>query len=372
MTRHADALQSIRRWVSKALFNTDSAGSYFEPLAEGIDPMWSLQSAQARVERIYRETSDTLTLTVQPNTRFPGFSAGQHVQLSVEINGARKTRTFTIASSPGEWRRHGKLQLTIKAVPRGQVTNWIHEHVKPGHFVRLQAPAGEFLLPTQPANTLYIAGGSGITPIMSHIRELMESQFPYPVTLLYYAKRRDEIIFRAELEAIANHFKQFKLYLICTQERAEEKQLNGHLCQAHLDRALTYSPEHVFVCGPNALREAAEGLTTESYGDQAAFHAESFGLLIKRPSGDTCAQPVTLTKSRKTIDCNPGTPLLEAAEQNGLTPNYGCRMGICYTCKCRKTSGVVRNALTGKLSGTDEEDIQLCISIPETAVEIDL
>lgn len=377
MTRNTATLQSLKHWVNKALFNTDSANGYFETLVEGIDPMWSLQSTKARVEMMHFETADTVTLTVRPNESFKGFRAGQHVQLGVEINGVRKTRTFTIASSPAEWRNKGTIQFTIKAVPHGQVTRWIHENMKPGHIIRLQQASGEFLLPETTRHSLYIAGGSGITPVMSHLRELMESRFPYPVTLLYYAKQEEEFIFREELDAIARHFKQFKLYRIRTRADKGGDKLQGHLSESHLQRAVKETPDHVFVCGPNELREAAESLVADNFAaEQSAqtpvLHTESFGLVIKPVSGEASVQPVTLTKSHKTIKCEPNTPLLDAAEQNGLTPNYGCRMGICYTCKCKKTSGVVRNAVTGKLSGTDEEDIQLCVSIPETPVELDL
>ena len=378
MTRNTAKLQSIKQWVNKALFNTDSATGYFETLVEGIDPMWSLQSVKARVEMIHHETADTITLTVRPNESFRSFRAGQHAQLGVEINGARKTRTFTIASSPAEWRHKGTIQFTIKAMPQGQVTQWIHNHLKPGHVIRLQQASGEFLLPASSRHSLYIAGGSGITPVMSHLRELMESRFPYPVTLLYYAKQEEEFIFREELDAIARHFKQFRLYRICTRTANKTgDRLQGHLCDTHLQRAVSQAPDHVYVCGPNELRDAAEALTADYFSSDTdnsapAFHAESFGLVIRPAAGGSSVQPVTLAKSHKTIECAPDTPLLDAAEQNGLTPNYGCRMGICYTCKCKKTSGVVRNAVTGKLSGTDEEDIQLCVSIPETPVVIDL
>ena len=373
MAGYSDTLHSHRQWFNKALFNTDSAGAYFETLAEGIDPMWSLESTKARVEKMYQETADTLTLTVSPSPRFRGFKAGQHLQLSVDINGSRKTRTFSIASCPDEWRHHGKLQLTIKRVEKGQVTGWIHDHLKPGHVIRFSEAFGDFLLPATSTHSLYIAGGSGITPVMSHLRELLTSGFPYPVTLLYYARNRQEFIFRSELEALAKHFPNFTLHLIATRDSQKSRDLSGHLCTEHLKcAAVNAEPEHVFLCGPEPLRQAAEQLVSDTFAKPPAFHQESFGLVIKRGDAAAGVNPVTLSKSHKTIECSNSTPLLEAAEQNGLTPNYGCRMGICYTCKCKKTSGVVRNAVTGKRSGPDEEDIQLCVSIPETPVSLEL
>ena len=374
MVKNTVNLDSVERWLSNSLFNTDSPSGYFETVVAGIDPMWSLQTAMARVERIYRETDSAITLTLSPNQRFTPFQAGQHVQLSVDINGVRKTRTFSISSCPGEWRRDGTIQLTIKAIRNGQVTQWIHQHLKPGHVVRLHEPSGDFVLPAQANQTssLYIAGGSGITPVMSHIRELLEQKMPYPISLLYYARHPDDFIFKKELLAIAKRFPQFKLYLICTQVSSDSK-LQGHITTEHIQRAVKSTPAQVYLCGPEALKTSARGLLSASFGDEPQVYEESFGLSIKpTESADQQAQPVVLSKSHQTIECNSSTSLLEAAEQHGLSPNYGCRMGICYTCKCKKKSGVVRNVKTGQLSGTDEEDIQLCVSVPETPVEIEL
>lgn len=363
----------VKRWLSNALFNTASPTGYFETLVEGIDPMWSLQTTKARVERIHKETADTLTISLRPNQRFTPFQAGQHVQVGIELKGALKTRTFTIASSPGEWRHQGTIELTIKAIPNGQVTQWIHKELKPGQVVRLGEPSGDFLLPTgESKSTLYIAGGSGITPVMSHLRELIEQGLPYPVSLLYYARKPGDFIFEAELEAIAKQCKNFNLYFVPTQTSGSEAKLTGHICADHLARAVKFKPAHIYICGPQALQDSAKEVTSDCFDNTPLLHTESFGLAIAHKGDATTAQPVVLQHSQKTIECAPNTPLLVAAEQNGLTPNYGCRMGICYTCKCKKQSGVVRNAVTGQLSGNDEEDIQLCVSIPETPVVIDL
>ena len=362
----------IKSWISKAIFNTDP-GSYFETLVEGIDPMWSLQSIKAKVNKIHHETPDVITMNLTPNENFPGFKSGQHLQLTVDANGIRKTRTFSISSCPQQWSAQGTIEITIKAIENGEVTQWIHSHLKPGVIVSLSDPQGAFTLPKEAENVLYVAGGSGITPIMSQLRELLHQKFPFKVTLLYYAKSQQDFIFKAELQALANRFENFNVYLVETRSVASGNKLTGHLEESHLQRATQNTPEHVFVCGPAGLHEKVIAASQALFGDTPTLHKEQFGLaVLKRSDDKNQLQSITLNHSHKDIECDSNTTLLEAAEQNGLKPNYGCRMGICYTCKCKKRSGIVRNAITGKLSGTDEEDIQLCISIPETSVEIDL
>lgn len=373
MPNYSTPKVSIVRWLNASLFNTSSANRYFETLVEGIDPMWSLETAKAQVNKVHFETDHVLTINLSPNQRFAGFKAGQHVQLTVEINGARKTRTFSIASSPHQWSTQNILELTIKAIKNGEVTQWIHNHLKPGTVVRLSQAQGKFILPKSPESILYVAGGSGITPIMSQIRELLNHQFPFPITLLYYAKHQNEFIFRQELQTIAKRFGNFKLHLITTREHQSNSKVNGHLSAEHLTQSITHVPKHIFVCGPQGLQQQAFAASQKVFGDTPTLHKEQFGLKVQSTNPDkNKLQPIMLNRSNKTIECDTNTPLLEAAEQNGLSPNYGCRMGICYTCKCKKRSGVVRNAITGALSGTAEEDIQLCISIPETPVELDL
>lgn len=364
---------NIRQWFNRALFNTDSANRYFETLAEGIDPMWSLTDIKAYVEGVQQETADAITVTLKPNARFEGFQAGQHLQVTFEINGSQKTRTFSISSSPGDYLSSKKIQLTIKAVEEGEVTQWIHQHLKAGDVVKLSPAHGEFTLPDPGTRALYIAGGSGITPVMSHIRQLLETNPKQEVSLLYYAKNSDDFIFQHELKAINKRVKNFKFYFIETRKTdSSDSTLSGHICDTHIERACHQEPDSIYLCGPSHLQESANECITALFGESKPVTQENFGLAIKPLLGSNKAQPVVFSHSNKQIDCDQKTPLLDAAQQAGLNPDHGCRMGICYTCKCKKKSGVVRNLVTGKLSGTEEEDIQLCVSVPETPTVIEL
>ncbi|MCG8315480.1 MAG: ferredoxin reductase, partial [Pseudomonadales bacterium] len=292
----------IKSWISKAIFNTDP-GSYFETLVEGIDPMWSFQSIKAKVNKVHSKTSDVITLNLTPNENFAGFKAGQHLQLTVDANGSRKTRTFSISSCPQQWATQGTVEITIKAIEGGEVTQWVHNHLKPGAIVSLGNPQGEFLLPKDAENVLYIAGGSGITPIMSQLRELLDRKFLFKVTLLYYAKTKQDFIFKAELQAIAHRFDNFELYLIETRGKDSGNKLSGHLQESHLQRAVKQSPQHLFVCGPAGLQEQVIAASQALFGDTPTLHKEQFGLaVLKRSNDKNQLQSITLKKKKKNID----------------------------------------------------------------------
>lgn len=364
-----------KNWFNLSLFNTPRAGEYFEYLVQGIDPMWSLTECRARVVDVRRETSDTQTWTLRPNRDWKGFEAGQHIHITPVINGARQTRTFTISSTPFEWQDQGIITLTVKQVPGGRVTGWMHEHLKPGAIVSLSQAQGDFVLPAEPEGTIvYFAAGSGITPIASQLGKLAACNMPVPATLLYFARTGQDFIFGAELKALAQANKRFTLHTIAADGGFADAKYSlpqGMISAEHVSAALKDKPEWVYVCGPHPFREAVKQLLAEQGFALSRVKEEAFGLPpVVRTAGEKVTVNFSNSHTQATTD-QPGT-LLDMAEEAGLKPTAGCRMGICYTCKCTKKSGQVRNVLTGEISSADEEDIQICISTPVSNVEIEL
>ena len=134
------------------------------------------------------------------------------------------------------------------------------------------------------------------------------------------------------------------------------------------------APDHAsaetYVCGPPGLIESARSIWTEDSIEQL-LHLESFLPPSLALPSDRAEGSVSFAKARERVP-NSGRSLLEQAEQAGLGPQFGCRMGICHTCTCRKTTGSVRNLVTGEVSSAEEEDIQICVSVPVGDVELDL
>jgi stearoyl-CoA 9-desaturase NADPH oxidoreductase len=361
MPRHIPASHLLRSRLLEALAAPHGVDRYLEL----IRPTWSLRDLWAQVVEVRRESVDSVTLTLRPNGRWRGFRAGQFVQLTVEIAGVRETRCYS--PTCGE-QFDGEIEITVKAHPAGRVSLYMNEHARPGMVVGLSEAEGDFVLPSErPERLLLISGGSGITPVMSLLRTLRDEGHRGRVTFLHYARTKRHIPYRDELQRIASSTPNVRLALACTRESSA---LGGHLSRRQLRRVVPdYARAHTYVCGPPNLIAAAQALWAED-GIERPLHVESFQPLPPVTS-DVAGGSVNFARSgrRATID---GRSLLEQAEQAGLRPRFGCRMGICRMCTARKTAGSVRNVLSGEISSGADEDIQICISRPIGDVELAL
>ena len=136
---------------------------------ELVDPTWTRGDARAKVVAVRRQTPRSVTLTLEPNRAFTGFRAGQHINLTVEIDGRRRTRCYSPASAESA----RCIELTIGRHDGGLVSNYLCDHARPGMVVGLDAVGGDFVLPAiRPRRILFVSGGSGITPVMSMLRTL--------------------------------------------------------------------------------------------------------------------------------------------------------------------------------------------------------
>ena len=228
--------------------------------------------------------------------------------------------------------------------------------------VGLDGVGGDFVLPTvRPRAVLFVSGGSGITPVMSMLRTLTSegsrSRSDRDITFIHYARTPQEACYRDELAATPG------VRVLHGYSRSpEDGDLTGYFGADHIADAPT--PDAVFVCGPPALVEAVR----EHFAD-ALF--ESFVPPVFAIPAEASGGTVAFADSGVEVT-DDGRSLLEQAEAAGLTPESGCRMGICHTCTRRKTSGAVKNLITGAVSAADEEDVQICISAPVGDVELSL
>ncbi|TRW78351.1 ferredoxin reductase [Mycolicibacterium sp. 018/SC-01/001] len=322
---------------------------------ELVDPTWTRGDARARVVAVRRSTPRSVTLTLAPNSAFSGFRAGQHINLSVEIDGRRRTRPYSPAGAEND--RH--IELTVGRHDGGLVSNYLYEHARPGMVVHLDSVAGEFTLPqTLPDRMVFVSGGSGITPVMSMLRTLRARGHRGEVAFIHYARSAHEACYRDELAEIAATMPNVTVRHGFTRDTGGSD-LTGRFGADHLPFA---NPDAVFVCGPPALVDAVRDMFPD-----AAY--ESFVPPVF--DGEASGGQVTFSDSGIEL-ADDGRPLLNQAEDAGLTPESGCRMGICFSCTRRKNSGVVRNVVTGAVSSPDEEDVQICVTAPVGDVDIAL
>ncbi|NKS53860.1 2Fe-2S iron-sulfur cluster binding domain-containing protein [Rhodococcus hoagii] len=330
---------------------------------ELLDPMATARDMRARVVRVERPTSDSVVLDLRPTRQWRGFAAGQFVQLGVVIDGVRHTRCYSPTGAQGGAR--DSIRLIVRAHPGGLVSQYLVREAAVGMVLDLSTAAGEFTLPEpRPAQVVLVSGGSGITPVLSMLRTLVDEGFAGSVAFLHYTRTLDDVPVPGELRAIDRAHDNVTV-------RVVETSVDGRFRREHLDAvAPWFGPEsEVFVCGPDTLSTAVEEmLDAEGFGEQ--MHTERFRIDPPAASGPADGV-VSFTRSGVTAE-NTGASLLDQAEAAGLQPEFGCRMGICFSCTAVKRSGRTRNLRTGDTHDDPEQSIQLCISAPVGDVEIDV
>ena len=332
---------------------------------EQVNPMWAAHEVRARIVDVHREVDvpghpPVATITLQPTSTWQGHRAGQHVQLGVEVDGARRTtRVFTI-SSPDS-RRGDRFTVTLRANPEGVVSTFLVERAQSGTMVHLSQAQGEFVLPDLvPEHVLFISGGSGITPVMSMLRSLQRRTHRGRVTFVHYAQSPEHQIFAAELDEIRRSGHGIDLHLLHPELG------DPNLSPAYLERLVPgYREVPTWACGPAPMIEAVRA----AYGESEALRIEYFQ--PPRVSTSSTGGTVAFATSGQEAP-NSGAPLLEQAEALGLKPEYGCRMGICFSCTAVKRDGTVRNVVTGEESSAPDEEIRVCVSAPVGDCVVDL
>jgi stearoyl-CoA 9-desaturase NADPH oxidoreductase len=348
-----------RRVLTSPLVDLLTGPHGVDRYTELVAPTWTTGDARAKISGVRRQTPRSVTLTLEPNRAcsglWAGFRAGQHINLTVEIDGRRRTRPYSPASAEGA----PYIELTIGRHDGGLMSTYLHEHARPGMVVGLDSVGGDFVLPTQrPRRIVFVSGGSGITPVMSMLRTLRAENFTGEVAFIHYARTAEEACYRAELDAMPD----VKVRHGYTRATAGSD-LDGRFGLEHLVAAMP-EPGAVFVCGPPPLVEAVRAHCTN-------VRSESFVPPVFDVPAEASGGSVTFVDSGVEMT-DDGRPLLEQAEAAGLTPESGCRMGICHSCTRRKTRGAVKNLITGAVSSAEQEDVQICVSAPVGDVDIAL
>ena len=328
---------------------------------ELVHPMLTVRELRAEVTDVHRSTSDSVTLTLRPTRQWRGFIAGQFVRVTVDIDGVRRSRCYSPACS--EHRSDGRIELTVKAHLGGLVSRYLHTRARAGLVVGLSQADGSFTLPVpRPPRILLISGGSGITPVLSILRTLCDEDYPGEVTFLHYASGESAVPYLKELRSLAAHR---NVRLVLSYPGA-----HGYFGLEPLRAAEpAFAAARTYLCGPPGLMRAVRDVyAAQRLSEQ--LHTEEFTPAPVPADGSATGQ-VSFARSDVRA-ANSGQTLLEQAESAGLRPEHGCRMGICFSCTQIKRSGCVRDIRSGELRSEEDEEVQLCVSVPVGNVAIDI
>jgi len=400
------ALQVLRRGRVRAVLASAKAGAHLQPSSGGAPPPSGVPTpasapgpgpatmsgdaarpapssnrpwkGELRVAQVVRETPtvSTFRLVDPAGGRLPfDFLPGQFLQVEVETApGVSAKRSYTIASAPT---RTGYVELTVKREAQGAVSAYLHDRVAAGARLKVAGPYGAFTFSGADADSIVlIAGGVGVTPMMSVLRYLTDLVWPGEIFFIYSARSTDEMLFREELEYLERRHPNVNVLCMAETRTPGTSWLGpeGRLTRALLQEAVPdLGRRRVHLCGPPAMMAAMKGLLQELGVPAEQLRSEAFGpasLPAHEPRPEEVVEPPAKRPDKRAPEVAPQTvtfsiagvsaPLpgdqtvLEAAEGAGVEIPYSCRSGVCGVCVVKLKQGAVTMAVEDGLDPADK------------------
>ena len=343
-----------------------------------------------RVKDIRHETADCISVSLDVPAALKstfGFLPGQYLTFHTKIKGEDIRRSYSICSGKND----GELRVAIKRVENGKFTTYAHEELRVGDMVEVMPPMGNFIqkiTKQAPKNYLAFAAGSGITPIMSILKTVLEEEPGSTFTLVYGNRSRASIIFREEIEALKNKYmERLKLYHLLSRELMDIPLFIGRIdgekckefCSGLIDLTLI---DEAFICGPEEMLLAVRQQLTDLGMPQHNIHIELFTspeqpkatheTWVAEHKDDTGPMSkVSITVDGTTFDMEVpynGESILDAALRHGADLPFACKGGVCCTCRARLMEGKVEMEVNYSLEPDEVKKgfVLTCQSHPRT------
>ena len=313
------------------------------------------------------------------------FEAGQYLTFRSWINGEEVRRSYSLCSSPSE----EILRVAIKKVPMGKFSTHAVESLNAGDTLDVMAPMGHFVKHSETKNATYVmvAAGSGITPIMSLMKDLLEKEPEARILLFYGNRSTDQIIFKEEIESLKNRYmERLMVYYIMSQEDQESPLFNGRINEEKFSKFcdLIFKPDDVaeyFICGPEPMIWAVRDTLLSKGVDETKVRYELFtsssskkevdfvGELEEKDKGELSKVTIILDGIQSEFELGyTGQTILDAALDKEHDLPYACKGGVCCTCKARVLEGQVEMEVNYALEPDEVEKgfILTCQSHPRS------
>lgn len=385
-------------------------GVFVDFIESRLHPFWSLSMPKIRLLARHRLSDDLIALRFETNRAFrqqalrtqESWQGGQYLNVSVGLAGIFHQRSYSLVGLPEHplwWiddstksktsKNPLRHTVTVAIKPQGLVSDYLTKRMPIGTTLQSSVPTGSFTLAqaslvketehNQLTPLLFIASGSGITPMLGLITEALHNG--HHVILLHYNRT---ILLQSQWQQLATAYPEFTYHLIDTADASTYLAGTRHLtADSLLTLGLSLAETQIFACGSRALltslynaaaqitlpdeKSLRDNIIVESFGTNFfdAIHEPTLNKELTAPT-----QTVYLRARQRQFSSD--TTLLAAAEKAGIRLTHGCRQGICQLCRCHKISGVVKNIQTGKLSHDSNEFIQTCINVAVTDVVLDV
>lgn len=271
------------------------------------------------------------------------FSPGQFLAVRLLIDGKPRVRCYSISSAP-----HTRGYLEISVRRQGLVSGTLHATTRAGSTLTLNRPAGQFVYPSGDDRPLaLVAGGIGITPLISMLRHAVNADPGRPITLLYSARSEHDLAFHNELRVLAERHSHVRVAVTLTQQAAPTHLPVGRLDAAFIRRHVTAPADTIFcICGPGPMIDGMQGILEKLGVPRSQIRFEQFDTAVAASQVNTAvAAPknknvnVTFAESGVSVAATATRTLLETAEAEGVAIMSSCRSGVCQSCRTRLKSG---------------------------------
>jgi ring-1,2-phenylacetyl-CoA epoxidase subunit PaaE len=327
------------------------------------------------IQEIRKETEDTITICFkQPGLRKIKYQAGQYITLILRINGRKYARAYSFSSAPSV---DATLDITVKRVHGGVVSNYINDELKVGDVVEVLEPMGDFtysIINTK--QTIFLWGvGSGITPLYSLTKEILTTQPNTKIHLVYGNKCKNSTIFLNELVQLNQKFQSnFKLTQFFSQvETLDENEgftgrISSEFVTSLIGKQNNLTESIHYICGPKNLKDTINNSLLELKVPSSSIFIEEFELVIDPQ------ELYDVEDSKVTIDFKgqlseifvpKGKSILDVALDNDIELPYSCQTGNCSTCKGKLKEGQLKMlGLTKEREDLARDEFLLCCSYP--------
>ena len=320
-----------------------------------------------RVKAVEPDTSEAVIVSFEVPPELQqvfGFTQGQYLTLRHDIDGQDLRRSYSICAGLDD----GELRVGVRKVHGGVFSNWINAHLQPGDTVQVMAPQGRFFVPIEPGSARHhvgIAGGSGITPILSIMKTVLAREPLSRFTLIYGNRQLQSTMFKEEIEDLKNRYMtRLALQLVFSDEQTDSPLGRGVMNREKIGEFLNTlvpaaSIDHAYICGPFQMNDEAEAALLAAGVPEERIHIERFGIALPSAAsagqvgavvhealpGDAKQARITVVRDglQREITFTEGQPsILDAASAAGLEVPFSCTSGVCGTCRAKLVEGEVR------------------------------
>ena len=317
-----------------------------------------------RVLRIEPDTPEAVIVSFEVPAALRevfGYTQGQYLTLRATIDGQDLRRSYSICAGVDD----AELRVGVRKVRGGVFSNWINTRLQPGDSVQVMAPQGRFFVPIEPdarRHHLGIAGGSGITPILSIMKTVLAREPASRFTLIYGNRGLKSTMFKEEIEDLKDRYlTRLVLHHVFSDEHTDAPINMGLMDRAKIGaflRALVFPStiDHAYVCGPFQMNDEAEAALLAAGVPEDRIHIERFGVpqqatgpvgavVHEAKPGDAERSRIVIVRDglRREIEFSRDQPsILDAASAAGLEVPFSCTSGVCGTCRAKVLEGDVR------------------------------